>query len=199
MKKYFLIIPLFFLPLVSSAFDFYQEGDQMRVILYQSDIFLEPINNYDGQNIIVSGWNDAIGLYSDVIINQQLDFLSDPVASFLFSLPSGEYTNIEIGTGLDTPASELIYLYSNENEPFIFPLTQQGGIISLIPDLSGSIGAISGSTQSTFGSLRVIVYAIIGLLVTFWLISQIVGIFPKQHKKHYVKPQKYGKTIVLGD
>lgn len=162
MKKYFLIIPLFFLPLVSSARPIMSVPNCPETALtWTIHAFGSETSDYC-DNLSITGMEIP-------------DEATDPLAFVEFRDVYGELVST-----IPFPINK--YIESN----------------SLIPDLSGSVGAITGSTQTTLGSMRVIVYAIIGLLVTFWLISQIVGLFPK-NKKHYVKPQKYGKTIVLGD
>lgn len=42
------------------------------------------------------------------------------------------------------------------------------------------IAAVGTNVQTTFASVDVVVYAVIGLFLTFWLIPQIVALFPRR-------------------
>lgn len=63
------------------------------------------------------------------------------------------------------------------------------------------IAGLSSGVTTTMESMLKVVAIALAIPLTFWAIFEIMGLFPKEEKKrkHIVKPQLSGKTIVLGD
>lgn len=45
------------------------------------------------------------------------------------------------------------------------------------------LAGVGANVQTTFASVQDIVFAVIALYVTFWLVSKLVGMFPGRSKK----------------